>query len=49
MFNDYGKVKRMLNGSFEEIQRLMNERELSYDEIKDLMELLPLLEKINNK
>ena len=37
MFNDYGKVKRMLNGSFEEIQRLMNERELSYDEIKDLM------------
>ena len=37
MFNDYGKVKDLVSDSFDEIKKQMEEKELTYDEIKDLM------------
>lgn len=37
MFKDYDKAKRLLKGSFEQILGLMDKREVSYDEIKELM------------
>ena len=37
MFNDYENVKNILRESFSEILALMDEYELTYDEIKDLL------------
>lgn len=37
MFRDYEKAKRILKDSFAHILRTMDERELSYDDVKDLM------------
>lgn len=37
MFNDYSKVKKILRSSFGEILSLIDEKELTYDEIKDLL------------
>ncbi len=37
MFNDYEKVRNMVKKSFSEIEKEMVDKELTYEEIKDLM------------
>lgn len=37
MFNDYDKVKKILRGSFSDILKLMDEKNLTYEEIKNLL------------